>query len=228
MMRVLLVDDHASFREPLAFMLDREPDIVVTEQAGSIAEAQTKLHDIDIGIIDLYLGDGKGTVLVRDLRRASPGSAILMLTGTYAREEIADAVEAGADAVLHKSSRIADIISAVRRLCDGERLLSPDETITLLRMAADNRARDSQVQVALNRLTRREREVLQALADGLNDKQIAQRLSVGHETVRTHMVNILGKLGVASRLQALLLAVRYGVITLDIRSSGGSASAVRA
>ncbi|MDP9355252.1 MAG: LuxR C-terminal-related transcriptional regulator, partial [Chloroflexota bacterium] len=87
-----------------------------------------------------------------------------------------------------------EIIDAVRRLCDGESLLSPRETVELFRLVGQQRDRDRRERAALDRLTPREREVLAALADGLNDKEIAQRLGVGNETVRTHMVNVFGKL----------------------------------
>jgi DNA-binding NarL/FixJ family response regulator len=212
--RVLLVDDHAAFRQPLAFMLEREPDITVVGQAGTLAEARSLLRGVDIAVIDLALPDGNGTELIKELHGASPQSQALVLTGQGDRVEYARAVEAGAAGLLQKSVGISDIIDAVRRLHAGASLLSPQETIALLRLAARQRDHEREALAAARRLTRREREVLQGLAAGLGDKEIAQRLYISTETARKHTTNILAKLGVESRLQALVFAVRYGLVTI--------------
>ena len=214
MIRVLLVDDHATFREPLAFMLEREPDITVVGQAGTLAEARGLLQGVDVAIVDLGLPDGNGMELIRELRAANPRGLVLVLTVSTARQEKARAVEAGAAGVLHKSARIAAVIDAVRRLSAGEPLLSAREVVELFGEAARHREQEREVRAALAQLTGREREVLHALAEGLSDKDIAERLHVAPKTVRTHMANILGKLGLESRLQVLVLAVRYGQVTI--------------
>jgi DNA-binding NarL/FixJ family response regulator len=214
MIRVLLVDDHVSFRQPLAFMFDREPDLEVVGQAGSIAEARGQLAGIDLAVVDLNLPDGTGLELIAELRGINPAAMALVLTASVDKVEWGHAIEAGATGILHKSSTIADIITASRRLTAGEHLLSPREVSELLRLVGQQREQSRTAQQALARLTPREREVLQALADGLNDKEIALRLKISTETARSHMVNILGKLGVDSRLQALVFAVRHGAITI--------------
>jgi DNA-binding NarL/FixJ family response regulator len=213
--RVLLVDDHASFRQPLAFMLEREPGITVVAQGGTLAQARGLLHGLDIAVIDLALPDGNGMQLIKELHGASPQSQALVLTGRGDPLEYARAVEAGAAGVLQKSVGICDIVNAVRRLHAGEALLSPQETIAMLRLATQQRERDREALAAASRLTAREREVLQGLAAGLGDKEIARRLYISTETARTHMVNILAKLGVESRLQALVFAVRHGLVTIE-------------
>ena len=215
MIRVLLVDDHASFRQPLGFMIEREPDMTVVAQAGSLAEARLLLLDVDVAVVDLELPDGSGVDLVRELRSVNPNGMVMVLTASPDRLIHARSVEAGASAVLQKSSGISEIIDAVRRLSEGQPLLSTKDVIEMLRLAGEQRERNRDAQNALGRLTRREREVLQALADGLNDKDIADRLHISTETARTHMVNILGKLNVESRLQALIFAVRHGAITIE-------------
>ena len=214
-MRVLLVDDHVSFRQPLAFMFEREPDLTVVGQAGSLAEAHNMLQDVDIAIVDLNLPDGNGLDLIGQMRAVNARIMVLVLTASCDRIEWGRAVEAGATGVLHKSSTIGEIITATRRLGAGEHLLSPQEVSELLQLVSQHRTQDREAQEALDRLTPREREVLQALADGLNDKEIAQRLTISTQTARTHMVNILAKLGVSSRLQALVFAVRHGAITIQ-------------
>jgi DNA-binding NarL/FixJ family response regulator len=205
MIRILLVDDHAAFRQPLAFMLTREPDLAVVGQAGSLAEARHQLAGVDVAVVDLGLPDGHGADLIRELLAVAPTAMILVLSASHDAREHAMAVEAGAAGVLHKSADLADVVAAVRRLGAGEPLLTPREVVALLRST------DREVMPAL---TPRERDVLGALAKGLTDKEIASRLYLSPETVRTHMVNILSKLGVHSRVQALLVALRQGLVTL--------------
>ena len=215
MIRVLLVDDHASVRQALASVFERELDCTVVAQAGSLAETRQVLVGFDVAVVDLDLPDGDAMELIRELRDANPQGMVLALMASNNRKQFARAVEVGAAGVLPKSVRISDIIGALRRLSAGEQLHSPQELVELLRFASRQREQDRDAQAALARLTPRERDVLQALAEGLNDKEIAQRLYISTETARTHMVNILGKLGVGSRLQALVFAVRHGAVTID-------------
>jgi len=182
--RVLLIEDHASFRQPLAFMLERETDMTVVGQVGTMAEARRLLEGVDVAVIDLELPDGNGMQLIKELHRVSPDSQALVLTGSGDKVHFAQALEAGAASVLPKSVGIGDIISAIRRLHAGEALLAPRETIALLRLAAQHREQSREARAAIRRLTPREREVLQALAAGLNDKEIAQRLYISTETAR--------------------------------------------
>jgi DNA-binding NarL/FixJ family response regulator len=217
--RVLLVDDHSAFREPLAFMFEREPDFEVVGQADSLAEARRVLgiieNEVDLAVVDLDLPDGDGTELVGELRAANPRAIVLVLTASIKRETHARAVEAGAAGVLDKTSRIGEVIEASRRLVEGESILSTEEVVELLRLADRRRERDREAERSIEQLTPREWEVLRLLAEGLSDKEIAGRLYVGSGTVRNHVVSIFGKLGVHSRLQALLFAVRYGLIDVE-------------
>jgi len=139
--RVLLVEDHASFREPLAFMLGREPDLEVVAQAGSVAEARHMLAGVDLAVVDLGLPDGDGTGIIGPLRAASPRGIVLVLTASPDREAHARAVEAGAAGVLHKSVRLGEVVAAARRLLAGEPLFSMEEVVELLRIADRARAR---------------------------------------------------------------------------------------
>ncbi|MDQ4127916.1 MAG: response regulator transcription factor [Actinomycetota bacterium] len=215
MTRVLLVDDHATFREPLAFMFEREQHFEVIAEAGSLAEARGVLEGVDLAVVDLDLSDGDGTELIGELRAANPRVMVLVLTASSDREAHARAVEAGAAGVLHKSVRIRVVIDAARRLTAGEAILSTDEIVELLRLAGRQRERDYEAQRTVEQLTPREREVLQALAEGLSDKEIAMRFHIGVGTVRNHIVSIFGKLGVHSRLQALVFAVRHAIVEIS-------------
>lgn len=216
--RILLVEDHASFRQALAFMFEREDEFSVVGQAGTLAEAREFLNGsadaTDVAVCDLALPDGDGFDLIEEL--AAKGSKIttLVLSASLEPARFARAVEAGASGVLHKAAAIGDIVDAVRRLKAGEALLSPNEIIEMLRMVSRKRQEELEAQKAIDRLTRREKEVLQALAEGLDSKDIAQKLHITVETERTHMVNILNKLDVHSRLQALVFAARNGVVEI--------------
>ncbi len=212
--RVLIVDDHAAFRESLAYVFEGQPDLQVIAQAGTLAEAREVLAGANVALVDLSLPDGSGVELIRELRTASPETAILVLTAIEDSVVLAEAVEAGAEGVLQKSLGIPEIIHGVRRMASGEWLLSPGEIVEMFRVSEEQRTRDREGQRALDRLTPREREVLEMLAEGLSDKEIAQRLGVSPDTARNHMVNILGKLGVGSRLQALVFAERHRAITI--------------
>jgi RNA polymerase sigma factor (sigma-70 family) len=128
---------------------------------------------------------------------------------------LAEAIGAGAAAVMHKSTPMSDLVEAVRRLAAGEQLLSQQEVIEALRFIGRERESNREARLAIDKLTPREREVLKALAEGLSDKEIAQRLHVGEGTVHTHVTNILSKLEVSSRLQALVFAVRHGLVAIE-------------
>ncbi len=217
MHRILLVEDHASFRQTLAFVFDREPEFEVVAQAGSIAEARQVIDglEVDLGVIDLSLPDGEGIELIKDLREANPNFAALVLTASLDRAEHARAVESGAAGILHKSAGVDEILDATRRLGEGETLLSQEELIALLRLAGQSREEEREARASIEQITLREREVLQALGEGLSNKEIAAKLHVSVDTERTHMMNILNKLGVHSRLQALLFAARHGLIKIS-------------
>jgi DNA-binding NarL/FixJ family response regulator len=217
--RIMVVDDHDTFRDPLAFMLEREPDLTVVARPRSLSEAREDLqsaeHAVDVAIVDLNLPDGSGTDLIRELRNSLPRATALVLSATTDQKHLASAIEAGAAGVMHKSAPMSDLVEAVRRLAAGEQLLSQQEVIGALRLLVRVRESNREAQLAIDRLTPREREVLQALAEGWSDKEIATRLHVGVGTVHSHVTNILSKLEVSSRLQALVFAVRHGVVTIE-------------
>ncbi len=216
MQRILLVEDHASFRQTLAFVFDQQPEFEVVAQAGTLAEARREMEgsEADLGVIDLTLPDGEGTELIGELCEANPEFAALVLTASLDRTEHARAVEAGATGVLHKSADVDMILDATRRLGEGGTLLSEDELIALLRLAGQEREEAVEARASIEQITPREKEVLQKLAEGLSNKEIAAELHMSVDTERTHMMNILNKLGVHSRLQALLFAARHGLVEI--------------
>jgi DNA-binding NarL/FixJ family response regulator len=214
--RVLLVEDHAAVRQAIAAMFEREPGFTVTGQARTMAEARELLLDVDVdvAIVDLGLPDGYGGDLIRELRRVNPRAQALVLSATLDRSEIARAIESGAAGTLSKVASLGEVVSTVRRLHAGETLIPVDEAMELLRLAGRRREQEREGRLAIERLTAREREVLQALADGLDNQQVAERLHITIRTQRNHVANILAKLGVHSQLQALVMAVRHGVVAI--------------
>ncbi len=216
--RVMLVDDHDSFRQPLAIMLEQELDLSVAAQAGSLAEAREVLEgspEVDVAIVDLDLPDGSGTEFITELQAKEPNTQVLVLSAFFDEGFLARAIEAGAAGVVHKSSRLPEIMDAIRRLHSGEQLLSQREVIDAIRLVGRERREDHEARLIIDKLTPREREVLQALAEGLSDSEIAERLYVSIGTVRSHMTNLLSKLNVDSRLQALVFAVRHGLVEIE-------------
>jgi len=202
--------------EEVTSIIEREPDVTVVAQAGSLAEARALLpQDVDVAVVDLSLPDGEGRTVITALHRASPRTRVLVLTASLDPVQRAQAVEAGAAGVLHKAAALDEIVSAVRRLGAGEWLFAPHELVEMLRFVSRHRDQQHEATLLLQQLTPREREVLQALATGLDSKEIAERLYITVETERTHMVNILSKLGVHSRLQALVFALRHGAVAIS-------------
>ncbi len=216
--RILLVEDHVSFRQALAFMFEREPEFEVVGQVGSVDEARKLpgglLKDVEVAVVDLALPDGDGLELIEDLSSNEPQIMTLVLSASLESGRFARAIEAGAGGVLHKSTPIKDIIEAVRRLEAGEALLSPGDVIEMLRLVSREREEKREVLQAIEKLTSREKEILRSLAEGLESREIAEKLNITVETERTHMVNILHKLGVHSRLQALVFAARHGLVEI--------------
>ena len=214
----MLVDDHHSFREPLAFMLSREPDLELVAQADSLTAARKFLSDsdfpIDVALVDLDLPDGSGTDFIDDLHRLRPRAAAIILSALSERGRLAKAIEAGADGIMHKSARLSEILDAVRRLHAGEELLSRNEVAEAFCFLLSERGKAREAQTMIGTLTPREREVLQLIAEGLGDKEIAGRLHVEVGTVRAHVARVLMKLEVSSRLQALVFAARHGVVEI--------------
>lgn len=212
-LRLLLVQAHAAAREAMAAALEAEPDIAPVQQAGSCAEARAA-PPVDVVVVELLLPDGGGAALVGELRRQHPGVKTLVLDVQGDRTAAATAVEHGTAAVLPAEAGLADLLGAIRRLHGGEPLMPLTEVVELLRVAAERREREHEERWALERLTPREREVLQFMADGLDAHAAAARMCVSPRTHRNHIANILAKLDVHSQLQAVLLGLRYELVRL--------------
>ncbi|MEA2329996.1 MAG: hypothetical protein QOH58_134 [Thermoleophilaceae bacterium] len=212
--RVLLVEDHTAVREAIATAFEQEQDFEIVGQAASLAEARTMLHDVEVAVVDLGLPDGYGADLIRDLREVNPQAQALVLSASLDRGDIAQAVESGAAGALSKTAHLDELVDSVRRLRAGETLLPLEEVVELLRYAGRRREQEQEDRLAIGRLTPRELDVLQALAEGLDSQGVADRLHITLRTQRNHVASILAKLGVHSQLQALVFALRHDVVEI--------------
>ena len=212
--RILLIEDHATVREALAATFEREEGFEVVGQAGSLEEARGMLgmESVDVAVVDLGLPDGYGGDLIKDIREANPHAQALVLSASLERAQIAQAVQSGAAGVLNKTAPLDEVVGAIERLRAGETLMPLSEVVEMLRFAGARREEEHEARRAVESLTPREREVLQALAEGLDSAGIAERLNISLRTMRNHMASILSKLGVHSQLQALVFALRHGVV----------------
>lgn len=217
MIRLLIVDDHISFRVPLAAVLSREDDIEITGQAGSIAEALDLIENVSFtaALVDLTLPDGHGVDLLPLLAAKNPDAALIVLTGVTQAEAVPMAVAAGAVGFIPKTAEVEEIVHALRAVSDGHPLIPPVEAMRLVRQAADLQSRATTTDRAISQLSPRELDVLRSMAKGFDNQAIANELHLGTNTVRSHVAHLLNKLGVHSRLQAALLAVRHGLVADD-------------
>lgn len=206
MMRVFLLDDHELIRRGLAQLIEAEADLEVVGEAASIRESLTLIpaSSPDVTVVDYRLSDGEGIEVCRELRSQHPEIRFLILTAFEDEDVVMKAVMAGADGFLVKSAGGQAILEAIRTVASGRSLLDPAATervVARLRGGAGGRSQ------APN-LTPQQEQLLLALADGLTNREIAQRLHLAEKTVRNYVSDLLAKLGMKHRTQAALYAVR--------------------
>lgn len=205
--RVLLVDDHAVVRQGLRMFLSLDPELEIAGEAANGAEALQVAHRLkpDVILMDLLMPVMDGIAAITRLRQELPDTEIIALTSVLEDEKVISAVRAGAIGYLLKDTQADDLCRAVKAAAAGQVQLSPQAAARLIRevKAPDNP----------ETLTERETDVLRLLAQGHTNKEIAQRLVIGEKTVKTHVSNVLAKLGVPSRTQAALYAVRIGLVS---------------
>lgn len=210
--RVLLVDDHQLLTDSLARVLAAEPDIDVVGVAATVAEAKRFARQrMDVVLMDYRLPDGTGADAARAIKGRWPSARVIMLTAVQDDSTILDSVQAGADGYVTKDRAVDDVVDAVRRAAAGETLLPRSVILGIAHRVADARERQAR-QPTLEPLTSRELEVLRALAEGLASPDISARLSISKNTLRTHVQNIMMKLHVHSKLEAVTVALRHRII----------------
>ncbi len=210
--RVLLVDDHRLLIESLASVLSREPDMQVVATAGSVADVRAALKDaVDVVLMDYRLPDGTGVDATRSIKARWPSARVVMLTAIDDEETVLESIQAGADGYLTKDRALEDVVATVRAAHAGATLLPRSVIITIARRVAEARDRQAE-QLPVESLTPRELEVLRALTEGLATPQICERLIITPNTLRTHVQNIMGKLHVHSKLEAVAFALRHHLV----------------
>lgn len=217
MITVVLVEDHTSYAQALAAVIELTDDIEVVGRAQSADDAVEALtrHAPHVAVVDLDLPGASGVDVLDVLRDRRTGTAAVVLTALTDEAELGRAVEAGAAAVLHKSVEVTELLDVIRRVADGGTVLAAAPTSSWLRALAAERERTWMARTIRGALTPRETEILQLLAAGHGGDAIATRLVISADTVQTHVRNLLGKLGVGSRLEAVTLALRMGIVTPD-------------
>jgi DNA-binding NarL/FixJ family response regulator len=216
--RVLIADDHALFRRGLQMVLEAESDIDVVGEAEDGSEAIQKVEETspDVVLMDVRMPKRTGIEATRTIKDTMPLTKILMLTISDAEADLYEAIKAGASGYLLKEISIDEVANAVRSVQAGQSLISPSMASKLLtEFASIVKRRDERTQLPGPRLTERELEVLKLVAKGLNNRDIGGELFISENTVKNHVRNILEKLHLHSRMEAVVYAVREKL--LDIK-----------
>ncbi len=204
--RVLLIDDHELIRQGLARAFERDPEMTVVGQAGTVAAGVAAFSELqpDVIVTDLELPDGHGLEVVKQVRGTSDAVGLVVLTMHAGDDQIFAAMEAGASAFVGKDSKATEVVSAARHAAVAPRtFLCSGLSAAMMRRATAP---------APPRLSGREGEVLALLADGLGTGEIAGNLYMSESTAKTHITHIYQKLGAANRAQALVAAMRLGLL----------------
>lgn len=203
---LLIVDDHSVVRQGLRMFLSADPDLEIVGEARDGTQAVRLAHQLhpDVVLMDLRMPGMDGISATATIRRELPDTEVVALTSVLEDISVVEAVRAGAIGYLLKDTEAPELRRAIKAAAAGQVQLSPEAAARLMREIAN----DTNPQP----LTDRERDVLVLLAQGSSNKDIAKRLTIGEQTVKTHIGHILSKLGVSSRTQAALYAVRAGLV----------------
>lgn len=204
--RVFLLDDHEIVRRGLRDLLEVQADFSVVGEASTAEEALARIAPTqpDVAIVDMRLPDGNGVEVCREVRSREPGIQCLILTSFADDEALFDAIMAGAAGYLLKQIKGTDLIDAIRRVAAGQSLLDPEVTARVLERLRSGPEEDER----LARLTEQERRILDLIAEGLTNRQIAERIFLAEKTVKNYVSNLLAKLGMERRTEAAVFAAR--------------------
>jgi DNA-binding NarL/FixJ family response regulator len=216
--RVLIVDDHALFRRGLMLVLESEEGIDVVGEAEDGDEAIARAEQLapDVVLMDVRMPKVSGIEATRRLAETMPSCKIIMLTVSDEEDDLYEAIKAGATGYLLKEISIEEVADAVRAVVQGQTLISPSMASKLIsEFTALAKRADDRHTVPAPRLTDRELEVLKLVAQGLTNREIAEQLYIADNTVKNHVRNILEKLHLHSRMEAVLYAVREKLFDLE-------------
>jgi NarL family two-component system response regulator LiaR len=210
--RVLICDDHKVVRQGLRFLLEQEGDIEIVGEAANGEEAIEAVREQvpAVVLLDLLMPKVDGLTALRGIKKISPSTQVIILTSHHGDEQLVDAIKAGAISYVLKTAGVETVVESVRAAARGESLLDPTVAAKLLEEMRRQRDRDE-----VDQLSKRELDVLSALARGRSNKEIAKELSIGEETVKTHVSNILSKLHLADRTQAAIYGLQKRLVPLD-------------
>jgi NarL family two-component system response regulator LiaR len=210
--RVMIVDDHPVVRRGIQSLLDEEEDIQVVGEAVNGKDALEKVKTLkpDVILMDIVMPEMNGIEAIEKITASHPDARILVMTSFAADDKVFPSIKAGALGYLLKDSDPEDLIRMIRQVYRGELSIHP----TIARKVIQELNRPAKEPLTPSPITEREEEILQLLALGLENKEIAARLVVRDATVRTHVSNILRKLQLANRVQATLYALRTGLTSL--------------
>ena len=214
---LLLVDEHQMFTEALSRLLAAEQDLRPQGAVGTIAEAvlECTVQPPDVVLVDLRVPDMHGFDGIRAIRRASPASAVVVVTDLGDIGAITSAIQAGARGYVLKTRAVDELIAIIRRAAVGEMGLTVADVPSIIGRLQIARQRESEVRRTFDRLTAREGQILVLLANGRSTTETAAELHISPLTVRSHVKSILAKLGVHSKLEAVSYALRYGLVEAD-------------
>ena len=204
--RVFLLDDHEVVRRGLKELLEAEGDLLVVGEAGTAAEALARIPPTkpEVAVLDVRLPDGDGVTVCREIRASHPEIQCLILTSFSDDEALFQAIMAGAAGYVLKQIKGTDLLDAVRRVAAGQSLLDPAVTARVLERLRRGEVEDER----LAHLTPQERNILELIAEGLTNRQIAARVHLAEKTVKNYVSNLLAKLGMERRTQAAVYAAR--------------------
>jgi len=204
--RVFLVDDHEVVRRGVRDLLEQCDDIEVVGEAGTAEEALSRIPPTrpNVAVIDMRLPDGNGVEVCREVRSNDASINCLILTSFADDEALFDAIMAGASGYLLKQVKGTDFVEAVRRVPGGQSLLAPEVTAQVLERLRKGPEEDAR----LGRLTEQERKILDLIAEGLTNRQIAERMFLAEKTVKNYVSHLLAKLGMERRTEAAVFATR--------------------
>jgi len=217
-LRVLVCDDHALFRRGLQMVLDQEEDLELVGEASDGVEVVTKAQELmpDVILMDVRMPKRSGIEAASDIKETLPHVKILMLTISDEEADLYEAIKAGASGYLLKEIPIEEVADAIRSVWAGQSRISPSMASKLLtEFAAMSKASEDKPPMPAPRLTEREMEVLRLVAQGLNNRDIAKKLFISENTVKNHIRNILEKLHLHSRMEAVVYAVREKMIEIS-------------
>jgi two-component system response regulator DevR len=211
---VYLLDDHEVVRDGLRHLIEAEDDMEVVGEAGTAAEAIAGIADTAprVAVLDVRLPDSSGVEVCREVRSRHHGVACLMLTSFSDDEALFDAIMAGASGYVLKEIRGSDLVGDIRKVAAGHSLLDPDLTLQVM-----ERIKGRQVEDQANRLSPQEQRILDLIAGGRTNRQIAETMYLSEKTIKNYVSNLLSKLGMSRRTEAAVYAVLRGQ-----RSQGGN------